>query len=487
MRDTATAIWSATDVFQARHDKSAGALIAVQGALRSGGLAGAKTSEFFHLYRFCVELPTWVFTRVWCDPRAYFWVRTAYDLVGQLRQGGSLSPQACDYLSALAGPSRAAWLPRHLEEFAPFALAGALLSGRELHLQRPYRVRLPLALPGTGVQIAGSGSVRIKGYRAGALLIQDEAGTRFTLRLHSGAEAAGLRIVEDPLLDCGANRIRLSSAPFNLPGLDFAAEVLASDAAYHRQHFSLLREAFALVARHHSETHRQMCESLRVIALKPYGRGSFTNMTYSDLPGAFVLSVVDNPWELADTIIHEFHHNRLFFLEEDGPFFADAEQNAASDARYYSPWRDDLRPLDGVLHAVYVHLPVCDYWARVLQASGVERQVRAYALDRLTRFPAQIALGLRQLRRFGRFTDAGERLAAQLEARFAQLRQRLAGLPAAAGVPAYVCAANGDLVPEKHARTGAPMSVLQALEEHRRRCDTQGQCHNVELAQPPAA
>jgi len=485
--DPATAIWSATEVFQARHEKSAGALIAVQSALRSGRLAGERTSEFFSLYRFCVELPNWIFTRVWCEPGAYAWVRVAYDLVGHLRHGGELPSQACAYLKALAGENPAAWLPRHLEEFAPFALAGAVLAGRPLHLQRAYRARLPLALPGTSIQLTGEGSVRIKGYRPGALLIANEEGTRFTLRLHSGAEAGGVHVIEDPQLDCGANRIRLSSAPFNLPGFEFAAQVLPSDAAYHRRHLPLLRAAFEHVARHHPETYAQMGASLRVIGLKPYGRGDFTNMTHSDLPGAFVLSVVENPWELADTIIHEFHHNRLFFIEEDSPFFADPDQDAASDEQYYSPWRDDLRPLTGVLHAVYVHLPVCDYWASVLQTSGVERSVRACALDRLTRYPRQIAVGLQQLRRFGRVTEAGHALLEQLEQRLGQVRRRLAALPAAEKIPAYLVDANGKIVVQKRADTGAPMSVLEALQEHRRRCDTLQQCRDADFDQLPAA
>lgn len=481
------AIWSDTAVFQARHEKSAGALIAVQGALRGGGLAAEKTSEFFRLYRFCFELPNWVFTRVWCDPRAYFWARTAYDLVGKLRQGGDLSPQARTYLAALAGESSAAWLPRHLDEFAPFALAGATLAGRELHLRRPYRVRLPFALPGTGTQLVGNAAVRLHGYRGGALLLSDRDGVRYALRLHSGAQAAGIRVVEDPLLDCGANRVRLSVAPFNLPGFGFATEVLDADAAYHRRWLPLIRRAFDKVQRHHPESHAQMSESLRVVALKPLDCGSFTNMTHSDLPGAFILSVVDDPWELADTIIHEFHHNRLFFLEEGGAFFADAAQNTASDASYYSPWRDDPRPLDGILHAVYVHLPVCDYWTRVLRDARLERATRAYALDRLSRFPAQIGMGLDQLRRHARFTRRGRELMRELERRFATLQRRLAGLPRPADVRAFQCNAQGELVEERDPATGAPMSVLDVLRQHRRRCDVHGQCRRAGFDQPPAA
>ena len=57
--------------------------------------------------------------------------------------------------------------------------------------------------------------------------------------------------------------------------------------------------------------------------------------------GAFIVGFVANPWELADTLIHEMSHGRLFALEDAGSLFDEAACDPLGDERYYSPWRDD--------------------------------------------------------------------------------------------------------------------------------------------------
>jgi len=57
---------------------------------------------------------------------------------------------------------------------------------------------------------------------------------------------------------------------------------------------------------------------MRVIAFNSPTEGSFPNVSFSDLPGAFILSAVREPYWLADALIHELLHNRLFFINERG-------------------------------------------------------------------------------------------------------------------------------------------------------------------------
>jgi hypothetical protein len=55
---------------------------------------------------------------------------------------------------------------------------------------------------------------------------------------------------------------------------------------------------------------------MRVIAFKSPTEGSFSNVNFSDLPGALILDAVREPYWLADALIHELLHNRLFFIIE---------------------------------------------------------------------------------------------------------------------------------------------------------------------------
>ena len=52
--------------------------------------------------------------------------------------------------------------------------------------------------------------------------------------------------------------------------------------------------------------------------------------------------------DLADDLLHETAHHRLHSLEEVAPL-----ERKGADAHYYSPWRRQVRPLHGILHATY--------------------------------------------------------------------------------------------------------------------------------------
>lgn len=48
---------------------------------------------------------------------------------------------------------------------------------------------------------------------------------------------------------------------------------------------------------------------------------------------------------MADALIHEYFHNRLFFILDRNEILANADNNEGEEAgEFYSPWRDDLRP-----------------------------------------------------------------------------------------------------------------------------------------------
>ncbi len=87
---------------------------------------------------------------------------------------------------------------------------------------------------------------------------------------------------------------------------------------------------------------------MRLIAFNSPTEGSFPNVSFSDLPGAFILSAVREPYWLADALIHELLHNRLFFIIERGEILERGE--GAEPSEFYSPWRDDSN--DGNLYAL---------------------------------------------------------------------------------------------------------------------------------------
>jgi HEXXH motif-containing protein len=374
------------------------------------------------------------------------------------------------YCEALGAADPAAALARHVEQLKRLALAVHWLAGADLTFETPLRARAPLALPGTALSIHGHGGgpIEIAGLAEGRLDVRRE-GRAERVALRAGETAAGgaVAIRACPIVRTGGCEIRLQPHVFDLPGLMGAAAVLDAGLAFQESRRELVAEALALIERLHPRAFAQLGEHIRVIALKPPGTGGYTNVSHSDLPGAFVASAFAHPYELADVFIHELHHNRLFAVEEMGPILEE-EGDGAEERRRYSPWRRDPRPLRGILHAVYVSIPVGWYWLRVSEDAEVGGDLLAYAHDQARRATLQLAIGLEELRRHATFTTFGRPLFAGLERDAAALARAVARAGVPRDPPAMRCRDDGVIEPQR-GEDGRPLAVREAVREHRRR------------------
>jgi uncharacterized protein len=89
-------------------------------------------------------------------------------------------------------------------------------------------------------------------------------------------------------------------------------------------------------------------------------------VSFSDnsVPGALYVSVwqgdrIIDAYDLADSLIHEHRHQKLYLLERLAPTVE------CTDVKVVSPWREDLRPPSGLLHAVFVFVELRRFWAYV--------------------------------------------------------------------------------------------------------------------------
>lgn len=467
MTAAAGSLWDGTAVFEQRHQKSARVLVALERVLARERPLGGAEREFCALVSEIAALEPALFTRVWTDPSAYRWVRMAYHLTDAVRRGGEAAPEAravCRALGDLAAPQA---LRQHLGEFKRFVAALEHLRGGERRFAAPLRLALPFALPGTPLSLEGAGEVELLGVAGGGLRLRRGAGEQ-QLPLAPGAHAAGLSVRVCPTVATAGCQIRLQPQAFQLPGVRFAEALLRWSGDYQEAQRPLFEQALCLVARHLPARFAQLREAVRVVALKPLRSGDFTNASLSDLPGAFVVAVLRQPYELADSLIHELHHDRLFALEERGGFFESAEAGVRTE-RYYSPWRDEPRSLQGILHAVYVHQPVWEFWRSVLEARPPEPRLLDYARDRSLRYGLQLSIGLRQLARHARFSAHGASLFESLQRGGEEIRKALVSDFARGPVAALVCDENGTLLEERDAASGRPLMVHESLGGHVRR------------------
>jgi HEXXH motif-containing protein len=452
-------LWHDPGVFERRREKSACALIALAGSLeRDRPLAGGE-DEFLALFRAVAALDPAVFTRVWTDPAAYFWTRVAYQLAATRLCGAEASPLVRAYAAEL-GIAEGEALPRALDDFKRFALAAHFLAGRDLRFAAPFEAGLPLAIPGTRLALEGEGAARIAGLERGVLVLA--GGARLPLAAGASAGPAGPRVAEAIALDAGGGAEVLLAPPvFHLPGVDFKGPLLAAGSAYQAEHAPLVARSLALIARHAPAAHEQVRAGLRVIALKPRRAGDYSNLTFSHLPGALAVSVIPEPHELADSIVHEVHHDRLFALEEIAPFFDGAGAREAMECRHYSPWRSDPRALHGIFHGLFVYCAVARFWLGVLREGASAPALSDYVRDRVVRHPLQLEIGARAIARRARLTEHGERIFAGIEREIAALAREARAAGAPHDAPALTCEDDGSF------RRLGP-SVREDVREHAR-------------------
>jgi uncharacterized protein len=86
-------------------------------------------------------------------------------------------------------------------------------------------------------------------------------------------------------------------------------------------------------------------------------------VSFSDdsVPGALYVSIFQgdrliDPYDLADSLIHEHRHQKLYLLERHAPTVKKTTD------QFVSPWREDLRPPSGIFHAIFVFVELRRFW-----------------------------------------------------------------------------------------------------------------------------
>jgi uncharacterized protein len=140
-------------------------------------------------------------------------------------------------------------------------------------------------------------------------------------------------------------------------------------------------------------------------------------VSFSDnsTPGALYVGIkvsgrMIDPYLLADSIIHEHRHQKLYLLQRE------VQLVEVDYPLVHSPWRDDPRPPSGLFHAVFVFAHLHEYWEH-LAASGPSREVRERARGELIVIDERLEAALPTLRGT-RLTRRGKELLDCLEGVF---------------------------------------------------------------------
>ncbi len=476
--DAQSILWTDTDVYRRRYEKTATALMAVARALHARRPLAGGEDEFLSLYAALAAADSDTFTTIWEDPFSYFWARLAYELAGWCLNPEPLPAGLRKYCAALGTEEPPRALALHLEEFKKFIIGLEMMTGGTRRFDRPLQTTLPFSIPGTRLSVLGRGTVsviEVSGIRL------DLVFNGATLRLGLGeaaSDAAMPRLVQRPLARHGDFELVLKPETFCVPGMDAAGAFLDLAEDYQEQQVSLLQDALALVAQHEPAALEHLGELVKVVAFKPPAAADFSNVSFSDLPGAFILSAVNEPYWMADALIHELLHNRLFFIVDRGEILEGLPEGDEA-GEFYSPWRDDLRPLSGLLHAVYVYIGVTKFWFSVCRSEDTNELRREYAADQAVRAILDLKIGIAQLRRFASFTETGTALFRELVHEVSDLANAMPALKLSPGAPAMIVRSDGQIIPFGLVKDGRRLSILETVLAHAEQFDSRRQCADL--------
>lgn len=285
--------------------------------------------------------------------------------------------------------------------------------------------------------LAGPGGlVHLPGTGARALL----RGPRGQLRVRRGAIVSGGRVGRAPVVR--ARMTAESSDPTLARAYDHGRPAPVRPAFV-----SVARKALETLGRAAPETAEELQDLIRVLVPLRGGRpGLSRSGSLVNAVGALYLTHHDDVPLQYETLVHEFCHQKLYLLDAHSPLL----EPGPDEPLWYSPWRDDARPLRGLLLGVHAFANVARHLSLIEdgRAAGARRRVRQCeaALDvleasgRATPFGTAVLARLRAILRdaSGRLSgpeDPGERLSVEEHRRrYAGAGGRHNGAPGRGGI-----------------------------------------------------
>ncbi|MFD0468123.1 HEXXH motif-containing putative peptide modification protein [Nonomuraea thailandensis] len=236
------------------------------------------------------------------------------------------------------------------------------------------------------VVTAGRTSVRIP-----ADPCDDAPGWQGLRRLTAEHQGVGVRFLLDDI------------DPDRVPGAEVAPTRLSPEEV--AQWRATLRAAWELLVRHHWTAAQEIADTITVLTPLAGPKDGVSSATPYQALGSVGLSIPPDPQLFAVTLAHEAQHTKLTALLD-----MVALTRPDGGRRFYAPWRDDPRPIAGLLQGVYAHLGIAGFWRRQRVHEAGAAALRAHT--EFARWRDAAASAAQVIAGSGLLTQAGEQFVA---------------------------------------------------------------------------
>jgi HEXXH motif-containing protein len=164
---------------------------------------------------------------------------------------------------------------------------------------------------------------------------------------------------------------------------------------------STFRAAWALLVRHHWTTADEIGAAIRVLTPLAWSPSGQLSASSRETFGCVALSAPPDGRTFAVTLAHEVQHAKLAAL-------LDLVRLTRRDdeTRYYAPWRDDPRPLGGLLQGAYAYVGVTGFWRRQRHHENGDGALHAHT--EFARWRAAVDMAIETLTASEQLTSTGK-------------------------------------------------------------------------------
>ncbi|MEO3826292.1 HEXXH motif domain-containing protein [Actinomadura sp. B10D3] len=353
-------------------------------------------------------------------------VRHAYTLLADVHRDDPAAGEA-----VMRYPTVASWAMRAMDtlagsmppggpaepaELAGVAAAAAIGSGRRATIEVPIGPE--------GVTLPSLGRARTPG-ESGFAIVRSGAGEaeivagrhRVTVPADPGADGPGWQGLRRLSAEHRGSRLDLvvdDQDPHRMP--DAARTERRLTAAELDAWAAHLQPAWTVLVRRHPVVAAEVRAVVQVLTPMVAPERGTSSGTSKLAFGNIGMSAQPDPHSFAVTLAHEVQHAKLSAITD---IVRLTEEDDGS--RYYAPWREDPRPLDGLLHGAYAHMAIAAFWMNE-RTVGHPAELTLRAHVEFAHWRDATAAAIQVLRRSGRLTPAGELFSATMERTVAAMK-----------------------------------------------------------------
>lgn len=344
--------------------------------------------------------------QVFLSPEGRQWIYFVYN---ELKNSGKPNTLMHEYAGWL-GINQSEVLSYLIQKLDEFVLTLLMVSGRSVHERIVLKFQISFLLPGLNL-FSKISTERIFSLEPGEAIeiIYSSVGAKIssTQKAGSSKEMIFEKLESSSLYSFCIDSVSEVSR-INIRGREHLPRIASENKDLILKQVKVIEKALAYIKIFDDSIEQYFKDIRNSFVPLQAPEGALPSSSNSSIDTMFWYSVTDEPMLMAEMIIHEYSHQRLFRLQDNDPLLDPSIHGSGWEkCEIYSPWRDDPRPINGVFHGFIVFTEASRFWMSLIK-NGELNQVE---LEISKRRMAMLVLQLNHAReslRQSRFTAQGE-------------------------------------------------------------------------------